>query len=77
MNSNFITYILRCQVLKGGRAFTVSAFINICFFLDRIGRLFDAHQVAEIVITVFGYFNANAQACFVLLGWLFKLLTGA
>ena len=74
---------LRQQLSKVGTQFIVPTFISACLHLDRIGRVFDANQLLELMVTVCSYLDPFMPVVlnFLPVGlsvfeWLLKLLTG-
>ena len=60
--------------IKSGWVFAVLSFTNLCLFLDRVGRIFDAQQLIEVAVEFFG---VVVSAYFFLFHWLLLILTGA
>ncbi len=77
MYKKFTTIIARCQVLKAIGVFAVSTVIDVCLNLDRVGRLYDAQQTAEITITVFNHLYPIFHICLALANQLVELTINA
>ena len=63
--------------IKRNWEFALCTFTNACLNLDRIGRIFDAHQLTEVVITVLNHSTPALDICLVLFEWFLKLLIGS